>query len=106
MKLEQIDLYELDVPPIPPIAKYSPELFHLTLCRIYTAEGLIGLGETYGAPTLFAERVASLTGQDPLALDALAQCAKRPTRCGSHGFSSSGDHSRSSSRLQHLRCRA
>ena len=73
MKIEQIDLYELDVPPIPPIAKYSPELFHLTLCRIYTDEGIIGLGETYGAPSLFAERVASLTGQDPLALDALAQ---------------------------------
>ena len=58
MKIEQIDLYELDVPPIPPIAKYSPELFHLTLCRIYTDEGIIGLGETYGAPSLFAERVA------------------------------------------------
>lgn len=73
MKIQQIDLYELDVPPIPPIAKYSPNLFNLTLCGIHTDEGVVGLGETYGAPSVFSERAASLTGRDPLALDPLAQ---------------------------------
>ena len=73
MKIEHIDLYELDVPPIPPIAKYSPDLFHLTICRIHTDEGIVGLGETYGAPSVFAERAASYTGLDPLALGPLSQ---------------------------------
>ena len=73
MKIQQIDLYELDVPPIPPIAKYRPDIFNLTLCRIRTDEGIVGLGETYGSPSVFAERAASYTGQDPLALDPLGQ---------------------------------
>ena len=31
MKIEQIDLYELEVPPIPVVAKYRANIFNLTV---------------------------------------------------------------------------
>ncbi|HIG54680.1 MAG TPA: hypothetical protein EYQ18_11995 [Candidatus Handelsmanbacteria bacterium] len=73
MKIAQIELFEVDIPPIPPIAKYSPKIFELTLCRIHTDEGLIGIGEAHGKPANFVAQADAYTGQDPLALDPFAQ---------------------------------
>lgn len=73
MKIEQIDLYELEVPPIAVVAKYRANIFNLTICRILTDEGLVGIGEVSLNPPHLAERAASYIGLDPLALDPLAQ---------------------------------
>ena len=73
MKIAQIDLFEIEIPPTPPIAKYSPKIFDLTICRIHTDEGLVGLGEAHGKPPAFTAQAAAYTGQDPLALDPFAQ---------------------------------
>ncbi len=73
MKITQIDLYEIEIPPIPPIAKYFPKIYDLTVCRMQTDEGTVGLGETQGKPLQFEAQAASYEGQDPLALDPFAQ---------------------------------
>ncbi|MBT4097317.1 MAG: hypothetical protein HOM68_20750 [Gemmatimonadetes bacterium] len=73
MKITDIDLYEVEIPPIPAIAKYYPKIYTLTVCRIRTDEGLEGIGETQGTPADFAAKAAELTGEDPLALDPCAQ---------------------------------
>ena len=36
MKITAVDLYEVEIPPIPPIAKYYPRIYDITLCRITT----------------------------------------------------------------------
>ena len=36
MKITKVDLYELEIPPILPIARYLPRIFNVTLCRIQT----------------------------------------------------------------------
>ena len=48
MKITQVDLYEVEIPPIPPIAKYMPKIYDITLCRIQTDEGVEGWGEYQG----------------------------------------------------------
>ena len=73
MKIAHIDLYELKVPPIPVVARYVPDIFNLTICRICTDEGLIGVGEVSLYPPGLEERAASYLGQNPLALDPLAE---------------------------------
>ena len=40
MKITQVDLYQVQIPSIPPIAKYSPKIYDITLCRIQTDDGL------------------------------------------------------------------
>ena len=70
MKITQIGLYEV---PIPPIAKYFPKIYDLTICRIQTDEGIVGLGETQGKPSQFEEEAASYEGKGPLALDPFSQ---------------------------------
>ena len=40
MKITQVDLYEVEIPPIPPIAKYMPKIYDITLCRVQTDEGI------------------------------------------------------------------
>lgn len=72
MVITNIDLYEIDAPPIPPVAKYRP-LYNLLICRIQTDEGIEGIGELQGRPDTLEKEVAELTGKDPLALDPLAQ---------------------------------
>ncbi|MEW6753588.1 MAG: enolase C-terminal domain-like protein [Candidatus Latescibacterota bacterium] len=76
MKLTHVDFYEVEIPPIPPIARYHPKIYDITLCRLQTDEGLVGWGEYQGKQGLFAESAARLVGQDPLALDpfSLADC--------------------------------
>ena len=55
MKITQVELYEIEIPPIPPIARYFPKIYDITLCRIQTDEGLEGWGEFQGVKS---------TGQD------------------------------------------
>ena len=42
MKITHVDLYEVEIPLIPPIAKYFPKIYDITLCRVRTNEGLTG----------------------------------------------------------------
>ena len=69
MKIQEIELVQVDIPPIPAIAKYMPKIFDLTLCRVITDEGLIGLGEAHGFPPDFEEAKQRLIGSDPLSID-------------------------------------
>ena len=73
MKITNVDLYEIEIPPIPPIAKYMPKIYDLTVCRISTDEGIDGVGEVSGKRPQFEAKAASYVGQDPLALDPFAQ---------------------------------
>lgn len=73
MRITVIDLFEVEVPPIPVIARYHPKVYSITLCRIHTDGGLEGIGECQGEPAQFAEIAAALTGMDPLDLDPFAQ---------------------------------
>ena len=73
MKIVDVDLYEIEIPPIPPIAKYMPKIYDLTVCRISTDEGINGVGEVSGKRPQFEAKAASYVGQDPLALDPFAQ---------------------------------
>ncbi|HCR18961.1 MAG TPA: hypothetical protein DIU35_15885 [Candidatus Latescibacteria bacterium] len=69
MKISGIDLYEVEIPPIPPIAKYMPKIYTITICRMQTDEGIEGISECQGGPPRFVEKAEELTGEDPLALD-------------------------------------
>jgi len=73
MKITHADLFEVEIPPIAPIARYFPKIYDITLCRLRTDEGLEGWGEYQGTRAAQEERVAALVGQDPLALDAFGQ---------------------------------
>jgi len=73
MKIAQVDLYEVEIPPIPPIAKYFPKIYDITLCRVQTDEGPAGWGEYQGTRAAHEKTAAALKGQDPLALDPFAQ---------------------------------
>lgn len=73
MKITQVDLFEVEIPLIPPIAKYFPKIYEITLCRIQTDEGLEGWCEYNGPPAVQKEKAASYLGQDPLALDPFAE---------------------------------
>ena len=79
MKITRADLFQVEVPLIPPIAKYFPKIYDITLCRLQTDEGLEGIGESaiytltpQGRAQLEA-KAQSYVGQDPLALDPFAQ---------------------------------
>jgi L-alanine-DL-glutamate epimerase-like enolase superfamily enzyme len=79
MKITRADLFQVEIPLIPPIAKYSPKIYDITICRLQTDEGLEGIGEQavytlspQGRAQLEA-KAQSLVGQDPLALDPFAQ---------------------------------
>ena len=39
VKITQVDLYEVEIPPIAPIARYFPKIYDITLCRVQTDEG-------------------------------------------------------------------
>jgi L-alanine-DL-glutamate epimerase-like enolase superfamily enzyme len=69
MKIRDIELFQVDIPPIAAIAKYAPKIFDLILCRVVTDEGLVGLGEAYGFPADFEAAKQRLIGSDPLAID-------------------------------------
>ena len=73
MKITHVDLFEVEIPPLPPIAKYFPKIYDITLCRVRTDEGLTGWGEYQGTPTAYESVAAAYVGRDPLALDPFAQ---------------------------------
>ena len=69
MKITQVELYEVEIPPIPAIARYYPKIYDITLCRVQTDEGLEGWGEFLSKKSAGQEQADALVGQDPLALD-------------------------------------
>ena len=73
MKITQVDLYEVEIPPIPPIARYHPKIYDITLCRVQTDDGLAGWGELQGPRSSAEEQATALVGEDPLALDPYAR---------------------------------
>ena len=73
MKITQVDLYEVEIPPIPPIAKYMPKIYDITLCHVQTDEGIEGWGEYQGARSAYESTAQSYIGQEVLALDPFAQ---------------------------------
>jgi len=73
MKINQVDLYEVEIPPIPPIAKYYPKIYDITLCRVQTDEGLVGWGEYQGTKGAHEQAARALVGENPLTLDPFAR---------------------------------
>jgi L-alanine-DL-glutamate epimerase-like enolase superfamily enzyme len=73
VKITQVDLYEVEIPPIPPIARYHPKIYDITLCRVQTDDGLAGWGELQGPRSSAEEQATALVGEDPLALDPYAR---------------------------------
>ena len=79
MKVTRVDLYPVEIAPIPAIAKHTSKIYDVTLCRVSTDEGLSGIGERAVYETTAAGReqlralADSYVGQDPLALDPFAQ---------------------------------
>lgn len=79
MKINQVDLYQVEIPLIPPIAKYFSKIYDITLCRIQTDEGIEGIGEsalyqlTPQIRSLFEEKAISYIGKDPLKMVPFSQ---------------------------------
>jgi D-galactarolactone cycloisomerase len=73
VKITDVELYEIEIPPIPPIRKYMPKIYDITLVRVRTDEGLEGWGEYQGRPSSLKVEADQLVGQNPQALDARAQ---------------------------------
>lgn len=79
MKVTAVDLYQVEIPPIPAIAKHTPKIYDITICQVRTDEGLTGIGETavYALSTAgragLEAQAAAYIGQDPLAVAAFAQ---------------------------------
>lgn len=46
MKITEVDLFVLDVPPFAPMARIRPNIFTLGIVRMGTDEGLVGLRRT------------------------------------------------------------
>ncbi len=73
MKITAVDLFEVEIPPIPPIARYYPKIYDITLCRVQTDEGVQGWGEYQGTRTVHEATVQGYLQQDPLTLDPFVQ---------------------------------
>ena len=79
MKITHVDLYQVEIPLIPPIAKYFPRIYDITICRIQTDEGLEGIGEStvYNISSqeraALEEKASSFVGKDPLTLNPFAE---------------------------------
>ncbi|MEW6754771.1 MAG: enolase C-terminal domain-like protein [Candidatus Latescibacterota bacterium] len=79
MKITHVDLFQVEIPLIPAIARYTPRIYDITLCRIQTDEGLSGIGEMavyHLSPegrAALEQRAASYCGRDPLAMDPFAE---------------------------------
>ena len=73
MKITRVELYEVEIPPIPPIARYFPKIYDITLCQVQTDEGLEGWGEFQGTKSAGQQEAEALVGQDPLTLDPYAR---------------------------------
>ena len=91
MRIVSVELYEVEIPPIPVIARVWPKIYDITLCRVLTDEGLEGIGECQGKPAAFAQRLEALVGGDPLTLDPFAhgmpfECALLDIAGQAHGI--------------------
>ena len=73
MKITSVELFEVEISPIPVIAKVWPKIYDITLCRIRTDDGIEGIGEYQGKASVMKEKAATLVGGDPLALDPFSQ---------------------------------
>ena len=79
MEITQVDLYQVEIPLIPAIAKRSPKVYDITICRIQTDGGLEGIGESaiyhisLQTRLTLEEKANSYMGKDPLALDPFAE---------------------------------
>ena len=79
MKITQVDLYEVEVPLIPAIAKARVKIYDITICRMMTDEGIEGIGESAVYTLNDADRAAlraqadSYLGRDPLAMQPIGE---------------------------------
>jgi glucarate dehydratase len=73
MKITEVDLFVLDVPPFAPMARIRPNIFTLGIVRMGTDEGLVGLGEISAPSADLAHQAVAYKGRDPLAIDALGE---------------------------------
>ena len=73
MKITSVELFEVEIPPIPIIAKIWPKIYDITLCRMQTDEGIEGIGEIQGKASTMAAKAETLVGGDPLVLDPFSQ---------------------------------
>ncbi|MDA0337169.1 MAG: hypothetical protein O2782_18560 [bacterium] len=80
MKITHVDLFEVEIPPKPPLVYYMPKIYDITLCRIRTDAGLQGWGEYQGKPARHQQAAAALLGENPLVLDPFLQ--PDPLTCG------------------------
>ena len=81
MRITDVDLFRVEIPLIPAISKYTQKIYDITICRIQTDEGLVGIGEdaiyhmTPERRAAFEQKAASYSGQDPLKMDPFAEPA-------------------------------
>jgi L-alanine-DL-glutamate epimerase-like enolase superfamily enzyme len=79
MKITEVEIFQVEIPLIPRIARVSPKIYDITICRIRTDEGTDGIGESAVYTLSSAQKAAlqarcdAFVGQDPLALDAFAE---------------------------------
>lgn len=73
LKITDVEVIEVDVPPFEPMRRIRASIFTLGLCRIHTSEGLVGLGEV-SAPDMadLRQQSQTLVGQQVAELDAFA----------------------------------
>jgi muconate cycloisomerase len=72
VRIRSVDFFEIEIPPIPPIRKYVPKVYDITLVRVCTDAGLEGWGEYQGKPAACRAAGEQLMGLDPERLDAFA----------------------------------
>ncbi len=72
MKITDIELYQLEIPPIEAVSRYMPKIYDITVCHVRTDEGLDGWGEYQGTRQKHEHTVAQYMGLDPLDCDPFA----------------------------------
>ena len=40
MRVTKVDLYHVEIPPIPAIARHTARIYDITLCAVHTDEGI------------------------------------------------------------------
>ncbi|MEE2659944.1 MAG: enolase C-terminal domain-like protein [Candidatus Latescibacterota bacterium] len=69
MKITKVDVYQVEIPPIPVIAKYYPKIYDIMLVRVSTDEGVTGWGEAQGVVDNLLEAAQACVGEEPLKAD-------------------------------------
>ena len=79
MKITDVEIFQVEIPLIPAIARYMAKIYDITICRVRTDEGLTGIGESAvyhlepEARAALEHRASEYVGRDPLELDPFAQ---------------------------------